>query len=359
MNLKPYLEDLERRIDPAAEDALIADWVSFADGKCKTAVFAPERAKIAPGIEWPTAYINDALNDLDYMVYSQLKGASDALVSGSGNLMCARGNYGTGVIPSMVGAPAFIMPYEQNILPGSCPLANGEDDLRKIVSAGTFDFTKGFAKDVFAFGEKWSEVVRNYPNIAKYVFLTNPDLQGPLPLLESIWGSDVYYAFYDDPEFIDEALTFFTDIYLAFTKKWQALYPTFDAGHSIEWGLLHKGGTILRNDAAMNLSREMYEECVAKHDARVFAEVGGGVHFCGRGDHYLSVITAMPGVSCVNMSQPEYNDMESIYAATVDKGISIIGMPSDEALRAASVRPLHGLVHSGVSKAAFEEIKIK
>jgi len=231
--------------------------------------------------------------------------------------------------------------------------------IRRLVDKGMPDLENGFGARVFACGELYREVMEHYPKIAKYVSVYHPDLQGPLPLLESIWGSDVYYAFYDDPEFIDEALTFFTDIYLAFTKKWQALYPTFDAGHSIEWGLLHKGGTILRNDAAMNLSREMYEECVAKHDARVFAEVGGGVHFCGRGDHYLSVITAMPGVSCVNMSQPEYNDMESIYAATVDKGISIIGMPSDEALRAASVRPLHGLVHSGVSKAAFEEIKIK
>ena len=359
MNLKPFLEDLERRIDPAVEDRMHADWLAFADGKCTTPIFAPAREKNLPGIEWPTAYINDALEDLDFMVYSQLKGASDVLASGNGGVMCARGNYGTGIIPSMVGAAPFIMPYEQNILPGSCPLSGGEDELRAVVAAGTYDFSKGFAGKVFAFGEKWSETIKDYPNIQKYVNLYNPDMQGPLPLLESIWGSDVYYAFYDDPDFIYDAMKFFTDIYIDFTQKWQGLYPTFDADHSVEWGLLHKGRTILRNDAAMNLSREMYEEFIAEHDARVFKTLGGGMHFCGKGDHYLPVMTAMEGLYCVNMSQPEYNDMEAIYQTTVDRGITIIGMPSEEALRATQVRPLRGLVHSGVSKAAFEEIKIK
>ena len=47
------------------------------------------------------------------------------------------------------------------------------------------------------------------------------------------------------------------------------------------------------------------------------------------------------------MSQPEYNDMETTFQHTIDRGICLIGL-SGEAARAAldSGRPLRGLVHS-------------
>ena len=53
-------------------------------------------------------------------------------------------------------------------------------DRRKIVEEGTVDYTKGLAPKVFEFGARWTELIRDYPLIQKYVFLYNPDLQGPL-----------------------------------------------------------------------------------------------------------------------------------------------------------------------------------
>jgi hypothetical protein len=47
------------------------------------------------------------------------------------------------------------------------------------------------------------------------------------------------------------------------------------------------------------------------------------------------------------MSQPEYNDMETIYRHTVDKGINIIGLrPETAQASAAKGRDLHGRVHA-------------
>ena len=51
---------------------------------------------------------------------------------------------------------------------------------------------------------------------------------------------------------------------------------------------------------------------------------GGVIHFCGRGDHYIDKLQELPGVYGINMSQPEYNDMEKIYRYTVEKGIKIL-----------------------------------
>ncbi len=104
---------------------------------------------------------------------------------------------------------------------------------------------------------------------------------------------------------------------------------------------------MLRDDSAMNLSPEMFEEFIQPYDQRLLSEFGGGaIHFCGRGDHYIEHLSKMNKIFAINMSQPHYNDMERIYANTVDKGIAIVGLDRKAAEAALSAgRDLHGLVH--------------
>ena len=53
----------------------------------------------------------------------------------------------------------------------------------------------------------------------------------------------------------------------------------------------------------------------------------------------------MDGVYAVNMSQPEYNDMERIFQNTVDRGIALIGFQRQAAEAALGRgRDLQGLV---------------
>lgn len=354
MNILPYLDDLESRIDPEEEEALAKDWLRFCDLKWPEPFFAPTRRPKPPALEWPRVFINDALDDPDLMVYSQLRMCSEKLADGIGELLCLRGNFGTGIIPSMYGAEVFVMPHEHDILPGSKPLPNGKDDVLAILDRREMNFGAGLAAKVFAVAERFLELARDYPRIARFVHCYNPDLQGPLPLVESLWGSDLYVDFYDDEDTVNAALDFFTDVYIAFTKKWKALCPDFDGGHAVEWGMLHRGGTIIRNDAAMNISGDLYREFVMPRDQRVIDAFGGGVHFCGRGEHYIQHVADIKGLSTVNMSQPECNDMEIIYKNTVDRDIVIIGLPSNEVARATQAgRPLRGRVHSGASMAAW------
>ena len=78
------------------------------------------------------------------------------------------------------------------------------------------------------------------------------------------------------------------------------------------------------------------------------------MHFCGRGDHYIGAACEIEGLSGINMSQPELNDMEKIYAATIDQGKIIIGMPEAEIARAGDCgRPLRGRVQSGAALSAY------
>ncbi|MDY3920380.1 MAG: hypothetical protein SOZ59_15535 [Candidatus Limivivens sp.] len=355
IDIRPYLEDLERRINPEEEIRLEQAWIRFADGKCEEEVFVPGRKQVQPLLSWPHIMVNDAMKSSELMILQQLATCSENLRTGGGELLSIRSNYGTGIIPTMLGAECFYMPYETDTLPGSRPFPGGKEDLFRVMEK-KWDYSKGLAGKVFEMAERYLELTEAYPNIRRFVNYYNPDLQGPLPLAEMTWGSDIYADMYEEEEEVEQALDFFTDLYLDFSGKWKALCPDFDQEHSVEWGLLHRGGTIIRNDAAMNISGEMYAELVRPRDQRIIDAFGGCIHFCGRGHHYIEKVSEIRGISGINMSQPDWNDMEVIYRNTIDKGLIIIGMPEPEVVRAREAgRPLHGLVHCGASIAAWEK----
>ena len=363
MELSQYLDDLEQRINTDEEDRLAREWLSFADCKLNEGFFAPSRLKSPPLVEWPKININACLNDTDLMIYQQLKAVSDTLAAGSGELLAIRPNYGTGIIQSMYGAEVFIMPDNTNTLPCTRPLPGGMTAIKKILDRQEKDLSsslisRGMAGQVFSFLERWGEISRAHESVRRYVYVYNPDLQGPFPLADALWGSDIYTDIYDEPETVHCAIRFFADVIIAFLKKYQALCPPFNSDHSVEWGLLHSGGIIIRNDAAMNISGDMYLEFVKPEDQKIIDSFGGGVHFCGKGDHYVAHVSDIRSLSTLNISQPDCNNMETIYQNTIDKGIVIIGMPEAEVKRAVSAgRNLRGRVHCGASLAAWMDKK--
>lgn len=62
------------------------------------------------------------------------------------------------------------------------------------------------------------------------------------------------------------------------------------------------------------------------YDERLLNRYGGIVHSCGKVDHFVPLLPGIEGYHAFNLSQPHYNDMESIYRNTVDKGIPILGL---------------------------------
>jgi uroporphyrinogen-III decarboxylase len=153
-------------------------------------------------------------------------------------------------------------------------------------------------------------------------------------------------ALVEAPELVTELLTLVTDTYEAYMDAWTDLVP-FEDEYAVHWAMVHKGNIMLRDDSAMNLSPRMFDRFIKPYDGRLLRTFGGGgLHFCGRGDHYIASASEMEGLTTVNLSQPEYNDMDVIFDHTVDKGINIIGLPRDAAEAAlARGRDLRGRVH--------------
>lgn len=333
-NINVYLEDLEARISDEQETELKQEWEAFADNKIAEGYFKPVRkSENLPRIEWPRIMINDALEDYEKMALSQLKACSDILACGGGKLLSVRANYGTGIIPTMFGAPLYIMPYETDTLPCTKKLEKTEN----LLESGIPDLKQGLCGKVFEFGEYFKELIENYPMIKKHVHVYAPDLQGPLPITESLLGTDMYLDLYDEPEKIEAIMELATNTFIMVLKKWLSYFPLYGENKSIDWGMLHKGNVLIRNDAAMNISGDCYEEFVQPFDQKIFDVFGGGaIHFCGKGDHYIDRLANLKNICAINMSQPDWNNMDIIYRNTVDKGIQIFGMQPEECIRAAN-----------------------
>jgi hypothetical protein len=322
MKLQTYLDDIERCLDEQEEAAVFNAWKCFADGDAMEGPFEPlPRKQREPGIDWPKININDAISDEDLMIIHQFAEVSAALSDGGVRMHTIRSNYGVGIIPSIFGVEIFIMPYEMDTKPNVRCLAG--DAIERLVDSDLPDFTNGFGAQVLSVGEKYMEIKQKYPKIDKYLRIDHPDCQGPFDLCELLYGSGIFVDLYDKPELIHALLRKLSDFYKAFLDKWFSIVPRVDDYHSY-FGILHRGNICVRDDSAMNLSPNLYEEFVYPYDYEVLKHFNGGaVHFCGRGDHYIKKMSEMDCLYHVDMSQPDYNNMAVIFENTLDKGITL------------------------------------
>jgi len=345
--IEKYLDDLENRIDEAVEDDLFRQWKDFIDGRIGNNIFSPKRPHKNPAkLKWPDITINEAINDYEKMALQQFGLCSNEIEEGSGKLLAVRCNYGTSIMPSLFGAELFIMDEKLNTLPSSWPLRQGIDAIKSLLDRGIPDLTTGLGSKVFEMGIRYMEQVQHYPKIKRNVHIYHPDLQGPMDICEVLWGSSMFVHFYDSSILIKTFLELIVATYIAFLKKWQQIVPS-PTDNAVHWSMLHKGQIMLRDDSAMNLSPDMFDEFIKPYDQKLLHEFNGGaIHFCGKGDHFIESASEMEGLYAIAMSQPECNDMETIFQNTVDKNMRLLGLRKETAeLALQNGRNLHGHAH--------------
>jgi hypothetical protein len=344
--LAACLEDLERRIDPAVEDELLDAWQRFRRGGISTSIFRPRRPRLAPpGVVWPRVPINRCQIDRDAMLLRELGEVSAQLAQGTGLPLAVRCNYGTGILPSLFGVVPFTMPPETDTLPGTIPA--GPAAIEGLIAAGVPAVTGGLVEVVFDMAAHFRRTLAPYPRITRHVFLSNPDIQGPLDILEMVWGSDYLLALIDEPSRVQELLAIITETIARFMMAWQERHPPAGVDWTIHKGWLQAGHLRICEDSAMNLPPDLIAAFVLPPTGRLLARFGGVIHACGRIDHYTSGFAGLPGYDGFNLSQPEYNDMEQVYRDTVDRGHRLYQLPvavANAAERAG--RDLHGLAQA-------------
>jgi hypothetical protein len=155
---------------------------------------------------------------------------------------------------------------------------------------------------------------------------------------------------YDKPGLVRDFLSLITETYIRFMKRWDEMiggHGVHGTPYAVHWSMLHRGRIMIRDDAATNLSPAMYEAFAQPCDQRLLQEFGGGaIHFCGRGDHLAAKFSQLSGLRAVNTTQPALNNVETIFAHTVDKQINLLGFEQAIAAQALQQgRLLRGRVH--------------
>ncbi|MFO7900053.1 MAG: hypothetical protein R6V58_13460, partial [Planctomycetota bacterium] len=235
--LEQCLEDLEARLDDEVESGLYDEWVRFTNGEFDGDLFRPRRARPAPpAVEWPTVLVNQAIDDFDQMALQQFGMCSAALAEGTGGLLCVRSNYGTSIIPSLFGVELFVMSDEEDTLPTSWPIAD-VSRIEQLVEAGVPDLRQSLAGKALEMAERFEAIRRAYPKIGRHVHHYHPDLQGPMDIVEVLWGSGLFVDIVDRPELVKALLDLITETYERLLDAWLEIVP-WENGRQVHWRLM-------------------------------------------------------------------------------------------------------------------------
>ncbi|MEA4888397.1 MAG: uroporphyrinogen decarboxylase family protein [Clostridiaceae bacterium] len=267
----------------------------------------------------------ETVQDMEKMLVNELITAASACALKDDALPMIRANYGVGILPSLFGVQCRVL---ENNMPWVDPVKN-IDGIRSILHSGVPDIHSGLGKKVFLTHEFYQEVLAKYPVCQKLISIYHPDTQGPFDTAHLIWGSDIYYALYDEPELVHELLELICDTYIRFIKAVKADINDEAEGFVCHWGTLFRGGIVLRNDTSVNLSKELYEEYVRPYDEKLLEAFGGGsIHYCGRADQWVFSMMECKNLFGMNFGQPQnlvfgYDFLDKIYKTAKSKKITI------------------------------------
>jgi uroporphyrinogen-III decarboxylase len=274
----------------------------------------------------PYPYL-EAYEDMEKMMYNELLSTVKAIEVKDYTLPMLRANYGVGILPSLFGLNCRIV---NNNLPWVDHVGT-LDAVKKIIDKGIPDLRSGLGARVFETQSYYSEQLSNYPKCKEYIKVYHPDLQGPFDVSHLIWGPDIYYALYDDPDTVHELLGLVTATYIAFLKELKKTLNDEEDGFCFHWGKLFKGSVVIRDDSPVNLSPDMYKEFVKPYDDRILKEFAiGSIHYCGRADQWIFEMMESEGLEAMNFGQPPnikfgFDFLEKIYPRMKEKKIANIG----------------------------------
>ena len=234
-----------------------------------------------------------------------------------------RSNHGLCAIPSMFGAEVTIL---NDSMPWVEPM--DPDELKKVVASGNIDLKKGIVprvQDTYAY---FKERLSAYPKCSRNIHLSQPDMQGPFDNAHLLYGADIFYELYDEPEFIHDLLDLVTEAYLQYHAAVKPLLND-DAGDKeaiYVHGGIYGGRAIIKDDTAIiNLSQRHYEEFALPYNKRLEEALGSvAIHYCGRVLPWHVNVLSNDRMRTINFGNPDLNNLRDLYAQWKQKKTPIV-----------------------------------
>jgi hypothetical protein len=217
-----------------------------------------------------------------------------------------RANYGIGIIGSLFGAVTRVvednMPWVQPIGPAS---------LSQALDRGMPDLGGGLLPRALETMAYYRETLDAYPRCRKAIHVTQTDLQGPFDVAAQLWGSEIFTAFQDSPEFLKAVLELVADVYVQVSRV-VAGASTESAGEDCIY--LHfsicRGNCLLKDDSSTMLSPRTYVRFIRPANERALMALGGGgIHWCGSGQHWRAEFVDTHGLMSIDWGNPERLDL--------------------------------------------------
>jgi hypothetical protein len=259
-----------------------------------------------PEEEWPRYGFAEIFADPEKMLVSELSSVYVGARLQDDRLYGIRANYGTGIIASLFGCE--VRSFEHSL---PTALSIPPDRRRALIEAGVPALRGGIMGRALETLVFFRETLRPYPKLRQVVGSSLLDIQGPFDNASLVWGSDIYYDFFDAPEQVRDLLRIIADTISAVVHEHRRIDGCPVREDFGTW--VHLGGICIRNDSSINLSGEQYVTHVKPHDARLLEEFAGSIHFCGRAHQWWKELLDLPGLKGINPYQGEFYDLRAMY----------------------------------------------
>ena len=243
---------------------------------------------------------------------------------------CIRPNFGTGIIASMFGAEITLV---GDNMPWARPVG-GIETLRAIVESPLPHLGSGLGARVIEQYEFYHAVLADYPACREAIEITLPDLQSPFDTAELLWGSEILLAVNTQPDLVAALLDKIANQMLAFYRAIDGLVrDSLRRDAQYQHAVPVRGKILLRNDTAVLVGPQIYEDLIRPSDTRLARELDGiAIHFCGSGQHQIDSMLAIPGMQCFDFGQSYMMDVDAIYRESAPRCVPLarVSLPREE-----------------------------
>lgn len=238
------------------------------------------------------------------MLYSHLEEMANYVHNSYDAQLCIRPNFGTIFIPAM-----FDLDYE--IREDTYPWLTShlsKKEIQKIQLDSLLN--NDMMQRAIEFIQYFQEILPNW------IHIYQPDTQGPFDIAHAIYGDDLFYDIYDDPDFVHCLMEVSTEMYIRVSKRLKKVIgekkKSCYHGHALPLGIyMRNGGVRISEDSATIISPEHIDEFVIPYDKKALKEFGGGfIHFCGKNEYLLEAYLKLDLVRAINFGNPDMYNFE-------------------------------------------------
>lgn len=314
-NLKKLLEEIQETIDLKSIRASEARFANSLDYKPVDRLPLIISHPYTSRIPFKPFTVEETFDDPEKMLFNQFISAWDTSIYCRKWLRddlpyTVRANFGTILIPSMLGC-------ESIILGDNPPWVKNDENLDTFLRRTAeleFDPSNPFYQKVLDVYRTFRHVLSDYPLLQSVTHLVLPDLQGPLSNYEQMRGSAMYTDFYERPEVVHEVLSGLKNYQISLAHNLINELGVGSETRTFQHGHMIKGNILIRDDTLALVSGDIYREFGAVPDSRILRSLGGGgIHACGKFDHTIDAVLEVDHLTCIDLGQSQMNDMQMIY----------------------------------------------